>query len=154
MGSLNEGIVFDSFNLEIDLQRKAIHFGRMSQNYRRMNLGLGGSIPFTRLACHKLKGAQKARWETRLTRAQSSLADAERGLTSISHGEELFGILAVPLSTDALRGRQLQAQRDIAVRFNGAVTTLSDGGSVRDVLVTGLVGCASPETVFHSQACL
>lgn len=62
------------------------------------------------------------------------------GLTGISHGEELFGILTVSLSADALWGCQLQAQRDVAVRFYSAVTALPDGGSIGDVLITGSVG--------------
>ena len=77
----------------------------------------------------------------------SSLAQAERGLTSISHGEELFGILTISLSTNALWGCQFQAQRDIAVRFNGPVATLSDGGSVGDVLTTGSIGNLSRDHV-------
>lgn len=65
------------------------------------------------------------------------------GLTGVSHGEELFGILTVSLSTNAFWGCQLQAQRDVAVRFNGAVTTLPDSGSVGDVLTTGSFGYVS-----------
>ena len=63
VGSLNEGFVLDSLNLEIDLQREPFHLCSWSQNDRRVNLSLGGSIPFTCLASHKLKGAQKARWK-------------------------------------------------------------------------------------------
>jgi hypothetical protein len=74
---------------------------------------------------------------------RSSSLEGERGLTSISHGEELFGILAVPLSADALWGRQLQAQGDIAIRFNRAVATFPDGGGVGDVLTMDSVGSVS-----------
>jgi len=70
------------------------------------------------------------------------------GLTSVSHSKELFGILAVSLSTNALGGCQFQAQRDIAVRFYGSVTTLSDGGSIGDILPTGSVGEISFETTY------
>lgn len=70
---------------------------------------------------------------------QSSSFEGKRGLTSISHSEELFGILAVSLPANALWARQLQAQGSITVRFNRAVTTLSNGGSVRDVLAVDSV---------------
>ena len=143
MSSLDECLILDSLNLEVNLQREAIHFGSRSQNDGRMNLSLSRSVLRTSLAGHELKGAQKARWNTINTRA--IFPKSERGFTSISHSEELFGILAISLSTDALWGCQFQAQRDVAVRFNGAVTTLPDGGSIGDILTTRSVRCLSRE---------
>jgi hypothetical protein len=68
-----------------------------------------------------------------------------QGLTGIPHGEELFGILAVSLSTNSLWGCQLQAERDVTVRFDSTVTTLSDGSSVGDILTSGSIGHVLPQ---------
>ena len=63
MSSFDECLVLNPLDLEVDLQREAIHFSSRSQNDRRMNLGLGGSFLLTGLGGHKLKGAQEARWK-------------------------------------------------------------------------------------------
>jgi len=63
MSGLNESLVLDSLNLEVNLQREAIDFGRRPQNDRRMDLSFGGGVLLASLAGHELKGAQEARWE-------------------------------------------------------------------------------------------
>ena len=152
MSGLDESLVLDSLHLEIDLQREAIHLDSLPQNDRGMDLCLGGSVPLASRAGHELKGAQKAGWEAWSTRARN-LSSRFR-LTGVSHGEELFGILTVSLSTDAFWGCQFQAQRDIAIRFDGAVATLSDGGSVGDILTTGSVGHAYRDRVLLTSVSL
>jgi hypothetical protein len=63
VSSLDESFVLNSLNLEVNLQREAIHFGSRSQSDRRMNLSFGGGFLLTSIAGHKLKGTQKARWK-------------------------------------------------------------------------------------------
>ena len=63
MSSLDKRLVLDSLNLEVNLQREAIHFGSMSQNNGRMNLSLSGGFLLSSITSHKLEGAQKARWK-------------------------------------------------------------------------------------------
>lgn len=63
MSGLYECLILDSLDLEVDLQREAIHLSSRSQDDRRMNLSVGGSFSLTSRASHILKGAQKARWK-------------------------------------------------------------------------------------------
>lgn len=63
MSGRDESLVLDSLNLEVNLQREAIHFGSRPQNDRRMDLSFGGGVLLASLAGHELKGTQKARWE-------------------------------------------------------------------------------------------
>jgi len=63
MSGLDKSIILDPLNLEINLQREAIQFGRLSQSNRGMDLSVGGSFLLTGLAGNKLKGAQKTRWK-------------------------------------------------------------------------------------------
>ena len=62
MSRLDESFILDPRNLEVNLQREAIQFGRMSQSDGGFDLGVGSTL-ITSLSSHKLEGAQKARWK-------------------------------------------------------------------------------------------
>lgn len=62
MRGLDESFVFDTLNLEFDLQRETVQLGRMSQSNGGVNLSVGSTL-ITSLSGHKLEGAQKTRWK-------------------------------------------------------------------------------------------
>ena len=62
MSGLDNSLIFDPFNLEVNLQREAIQFGRLSQSDGRVDLSVCSVLPAS-LTGHELEGAQKARWK-------------------------------------------------------------------------------------------